>query len=415
MKTKNFWSFIAAAVIMTLGLFTSCEKMAEEEILPEVIESTVKNVGLNAMTSSKFEDANGCEGIKLSYSTWADVEGTTRSAFSNRVEVMLNDVFMNKNEIVYVPDFLIGEAKSNTSYKSNGTRREGYVLITDSVLVYRVEFEKFAFEYELNFEVAVYDDGVSRVQMPYHQITIIKDNGYKLTDMDSSDDGETAYARKELNHSISVETGGQTYEVSAKVELRKVLGSANSPYVLRSSLIDEEVLIVSESEIVSKMNVYRLWSNGVEQNNAIAYSFYYPDNAIHITPSEVEIGNYAQDLQISHFSYIADGRDYYSGGGDYISVYQQKYLCTIDYGYFSIKVPIELYEAIYDDGVLRHRIKDLQLSSITAETPELSYAGRSSNATGSYNYYWLNQKIKVTMEEFYFYRFVQVGLVIYDN
>ena len=67
--------------------------------------------------------------------------------------------------------------------------------------------------------------------MPYYYYSNLKDNGGRLEKADSYVDGDMAYARRIYRHSISVDFGGQTYEVKAEVTLRRELGPAGEAYI----------------------------------------------------------------------------------------------------------------------------------------------------------------------------------------
>ena len=263
MKTKKNWFVIMAAMIMSSIVFmTSCSE-DDEPALPEVIESEVLDEGLDSNVSSQPNTApDGTSiGTKLSYKSWIMVKGQTRAAFENKVEVTLNNAFNNTDTTIVVPDFKLGDYTTEISYKKRSERREGFVTVSDSVLVYTVRFEQFSFDYELDHEVAFYNDGVTSQTMPYHQIGIIKDNGYKLEDLESADDGEKAYACKLLTHSIGVEFNGKTYGLKAVVLLCRYLGSANEPYLLSSRLVSADYE-AKDNLLQCTLTVRQVWSDG---------------------------------------------------------------------------------------------------------------------------------------------------------
>ena len=228
MKKNMYWFVMAVAVIMSTMTFVSCEDPFEE-VLPEVIESEVLDEGVeDEIIETPSTDPEGTNvGTELSYKSWIMVKGQTRAAFEERVEVTLTNVFNNTDTTLVVDNFELGEYTTSLSHKVRKTREEGFVDIVDSILVYTVSFENFSFDYELDYEVATYDDGYTKQLMPYHQIGTIRDKGYKLEDLEfiiDNSDGEKVYLRKLLTHSISVEFQGKTYDLTAKVELRKFAG-----------------------------------------------------------------------------------------------------------------------------------------------------------------------------------------------
>lgn len=94
-------------------------------------------------------------------------------------------------------------------------------------MAYTVSFDQFSFDYELLFETAVYDDGYTRQEMPYHRIGAVKDNGYVLSDMEfeietDEHDQQLVYLRKRFSHSISVDFNGRDYLLTADIVLRNM-------------------------------------------------------------------------------------------------------------------------------------------------------------------------------------------------
>ena len=253
MKTKKNWFVIVAAMIMSsVMIFASCSS-DDDPMLPEVIESEVLDKGMDDTASSKPSiNPNGVTtGTQFSYKSWIMVKGQTRAAFENKVEVTLNNVFANTDTVITVSNFDLGDYKTVVSKRKRSERQEGFVTVSDSVMVYSVQFAEFSFDYELDYEVAVYNDGVTKKVMPYHQIGAIKDKGYKLKQLDSAIDGEEAYARQQLVHSISVEFNGKYYDLSATVLLYRHLGPADEPYILRSELVSKNVNITGGNLITS--------------------------------------------------------------------------------------------------------------------------------------------------------------------
>ena len=177
MRTVNVKRFFrAAAALFTVAVFASCSN--EDEPLPEVIESEVLDSGLDDQVVSKpVEGVSGTNGVELSYQSWIRVKGETRAFFDDKVTVMLTDVFNCVDSTVNVGSFELSGYRTSVSYKKRGERQEDFVQVSDSIMAYTVSFDQFSFDYELLFETAVYDDGYTRQEMPYHRIGAVKDNG----------------------------------------------------------------------------------------------------------------------------------------------------------------------------------------------------------------------------------------------
>ena len=261
MKTKSLWFATAAAVVLTgMTMMTSCSK--DDYELPEVIESEVYDEG----EAGEVRAEVGTEGTQLSYESWIMVRGITRASFDNKVSVTLNSELKNVSAVCPVNHWEIGDYQATLSREVFDQRTEGFVTVTDSVLIYRLTFDEFSFEYRLNYEVPVYDDHVTRQVMPYYYYSNLKDNGGRLEKADSYVDGDMAYARRIYRHSISVDFGGQTYEVKAEVTLRRELGPAGEAYIVNSEVIDKSVEAKAEGDgFLSTIMVKSQMSTGEER------------------------------------------------------------------------------------------------------------------------------------------------------
>ncbi len=413
MKTKKNWFVIVAAMIMSSVMILASCSSDDDPMLLEVIESEVLDEGMDDTASSKPSiNPNGVTtGTQFSYKSWIMVKGQTRAAFENKVEVTLNNVFANTDTVITVSNFDLGDYKTVVSKRKRSERQEGFVTVSDSVMVYSVQFAEFSFDYELDFEHAVYNDGVTKQNMPYHPIGTIKDNGYKLEELDSSDDGEYAYAQKKLVHSISVQFNGKTYELKANVLLRRKIGSANQPYILRSTLVSKQYN-VKDGLFECTLKVRQVWSDGnvKEENNSFNLEGY-----IHSQLSGyVKLRNFNNDLSILK-STLHDNKTYWIGVAHsrYVSVLRKEQKWTIEYNYFSIDVEIVSDVAFYDDGVLYCNINDLEISEITNEEPKVVFDSNGEDEGGAYSVYKLTQDIKARFGEMVISGWVEKEIVAY--
>ncbi len=405
MKTKKNWFVIMAAMIMSSIVFmTSCSE-DDEPALPEVIESEVLDEGLDSNVSSQPNTApDGTSlGTKLSYKSWIMVKGQTRAAFENKVEVTLNNAFNNTDTTIVVPDFKLGDYTTEISYKKRSERREGFVTVSDSVLVYTVRFEQFSFDYELDHEVAFYNDGVTSQTMPYHQIGIIKDNGYKLNDLEfiietDENERERVYLRKLLTHSISVEFNGKSYDLTAKVELRRFAGF--HPCAISSELVQTGI-----SDI----------NNGVWQTSYSAWAevrHVYSDGTTKVRKYTVEqmqggisydLQSYktlpSADLKLVSVGFSGEGTRSRVGMPENSEVFEVKKNCVLEYNYFTIVYPTVEYEAFYDDGMLKFDYPALRYGNVS-ETHELRYTGSYGQEEGRpYDEYFMKLKLSAVFGE----------------
>ncbi len=371
MKTNKFMQFMAAAVVVCGMLtMTSCEK--DDYELPEVIESEVYESGV----SSEVKSQSGTEGTQLSYESWIMVKGITRASFDNKVSVTLNNQLNNVDSVITVQSFELGEYTTDIDYQSIAQRTEGFVTVTDSVLVYQVIFDQFSFAYNLQFEVPVYNDGVTKQTMPYHRYGNIKDNGYTLEEMDflveASDNGmEYVYLRKLLSHSLTVEFNGCEYTLTAKIELRRNLGTA--PRIVKSEVLEDgkDILqsgvfgALSEVHYQSWIKVKQFWSDGnvVEKTYtnrcAVEISLNTESKMYKILP-DIEIIREKAATVTGETEETAFGSE-----TEYIRSYVTHKSYEIKYNYFTLTYLFQDMVPVYDDNVTRHQMPNYQFDQIS--------------------------------------------------
>ena len=155
MKTNKFWFVMTAAVMLTGAIsLVSCEK--EEPLQNKVVESEVIDQGMDANVKVQTDD----NGTTFSYDSWIIVSGYTRSAFENKISATLNNNLNNVDQEIEVSDWSMGEGKISFTYDAKESRQsDEYVTLTDSVLRCSVAYANFSFDYELVYQVAVYNDG----------------------------------------------------------------------------------------------------------------------------------------------------------------------------------------------------------------------------------------------------------------
>lgn len=256
MKTNKFWYFMAAAVMFTgMVTLTSCEK--DEPVLPEVIESEVLDQGMD----ENVEVQSGTEGTSLSYESWILVKGITRAEFENRVSVTLNNKLNHISGELDVKDFNEGEPVLEFSTKAGESRKDGFVTVTDSILVCTVRYPDFSFDYELVYQVGVYDDGVTRQVMPYYTYENITDKGSVFSAPEKVNDNGREYEKRTLTHELEVTFNGEVYTVKAELVLYK---GRTEDTLLSSKVVNEGSEIVSSTEnsvtTLSFIEVEQEWS-----------------------------------------------------------------------------------------------------------------------------------------------------------
>ena len=390
MKTKKNWFVIVAAMIMSsVMIFASCSS-DDDPMLPEVIESEVLDKGMDDTASSKPSiNPNGVTtGTQFSYKSWIMVKGQTRAAFENKVEVTLNNVFANTDTIITVSNFDLGDYKTVVGKRKRSERQEGFVTVSDSVMVYSVQFAEFSFDYELDFEHAVYNDGVTKQNMPYHPIGTIKDNGYKLNDLEfiiETDENarERVYLRKLLTHSISVEFNGKSYDLTAKVELRRFAGF--HPCIVESVVTDEgkEIIDINMNDVVpsisfkSWISVQRSWSDNRKEEKTFTQ----------ICTPEICISEQSKFYKIipdtdiirenAEIEYLGTETSVTGADSEYTKTIVALKQYTITYNYFDVIYTLKEPTPVYNDGILSKNMPAYSLSNIrdgfTLEGPADDY------------------------------------------
>ena len=263
MKTKSLWFATAAAVVLTgMTMMTSCSK--DDYELPEVIESEVYDEG----EAGEVRAEVGTEGTQLSYESWIMVRGITRASFDNKVSVTLNSELKNVSAVCPVNHWEIGDYQATLSREVFDQRTEGFVTVTDSVLVYRLTFDEFSFEYRLNYEVPVYDDHVTRQVMPYHKYENIVDNGCELSELEDASENGVTYKRQKCVHSLTVTFNGKEYKVSSELILKKAQKGEDK--LLAAKVVDEGIEFVKTGDwsgkTVSWILIEQTWSeSGTKQ------------------------------------------------------------------------------------------------------------------------------------------------------
>ena len=394
MKTKSLWFATAAAVVLTgMTMMTSCSK--DDYELPEVIESEVYDEG----EAGEVRAEVGTEGTQLSYESWIMVRGITRASFDNKVSVTLNNAFNNVDSVIEVGSFNLGECCTELVYEAANSRRQNFVTVTDSLLMYKVTFDVFSFSYDLYHEIGIYDDGITRQTMPYHPIRNVRDNGYTLTDLDFiiEDNGEgeqVVYLRKRFDHSVSLDFNGKTYTLTAKIELRLYAGA--HPAVVSSRLIASGIRDV-KNELWT--GTYTSWAE-VEHR--------YSDGSIGNKTYTIENMRTEIDADIEKYKELPDADLRLAGAGfadavvrDTVGMPERMVVCEVrrryevKYNYFTLSYPVSEYEAYYDDGLTRFEMPSLKYTDIREEH-ELRYVGKYEGDERDYLEYYFTQLIRGT-------------------
>ena len=388
MKTTSLWFATAAAVVLTgMTMMTSCSK--DDYELPEVIESEVYDEG----RAEEVKAEVGTEGTQLSYESWIMVRGITRASFDNKVSVTLNGKLKDVAAVCPVNHWEIGDYQATLFREVFDQRTEGFVTVTDSVLVYKLTFDEFSFEYRLNYEVPVYDDHVTRQVMPYYYYSNLKDNGGRLEKADSYVDGDKAYARRIYRHSISVDFGGQTYEVKAEVTLRRELGPAGEAYIVNSEVIDKSVEAKAEGDgFLSTIMVKSQMSTGEEREEE--YVAELPAISERYTGEEVTFNGSISDLKLVGTEVVETGRSY-EDGGEYVTLERISENCVLHYNGFDLKIPLVHYGASFDNIVLQEEMAGVSFEGSEVRVTSADWDFIESDGNREHYFLTLTVEVKI--------------------
>lgn len=270
MKTKNILSLLALSAMMTV--FAACSEDEPYVDPDKVIESEVVDPGV---AEEVTEVNNGTEGTSLSYESWIVVHqvfadgstskpqngtrATRSSSDGNKISVLLSNTIANVSLTLEVSDFTLNEeGLPGVDYRELGSKRHAtqpFVTVVDSAMVYTVDRGTFAVEFVLPYQVAVYDDGITKVVMPYHKYSELKDKGGSLSDMENAGINGKNYQRKLYKHEISVAFNGKEYTVNAEIVLIREL---REDYLVSQKVVDSGVELVSY-DTDAKTGVSKSW------------------------------------------------------------------------------------------------------------------------------------------------------------
>ena len=417
---------VCLVIMLICAMFMSCNGPFGSNG-EEILESAVFDGGIDAeVEESVVKDKYGVEGTELTYKSWIMVKGQLRGDFEERVEVELTNIFRDVNTAIEVSSFDLGEYSTSLTHKVRKIRQEGFVDVVDTVLVYTVSFDSISFDYEIDYEVGVYDDGVTKQIMPYYSIGTIKDNGYKFEDLDFVIDDEYGtewvYLRKLLTHSISVEFQGKKYDMEAIVELRKCAGQ--HPCVVKSMPILLEFTVWQNDpqnegsfvEVESVLVICRTWSDGTEESAPMRC---YLGNYVECNNFESKvIKGYKNDLAIVSSGFcnvVSEPRAVNEAAARFVKAIRNYKEWCINYNYFDIAIKFVCDEAWYDDGVIRCKMPSPEnLTELVNEPTIMDPFYTGENEEGKYQVYQFTQDVSARYGGQLISGWGKMGVTVYE-
>ncbi len=375
--TKKFTWF---AILFTGLLLSGCSK---DKTPPEVIESTVQNSGMD----DKVKVETNAKGTSLTYKSWVAVDQVfaTRTAPAGEesvvetraagkgteISVLLTNRLKHSVDTASVEHYKLAQEPAVTLERRIGeTYAEGYyITVVDSILEYRIDYGCFTEKFEMSYQVAFYNDGVTRFKLPHKSYDNFSAEPYQLTAMDSKmgEGGEKsgeysdcAYAWKRFDQTLKVDFGGSEYAATARTFLRRMIASDGSPYVVRSEVLASELQPENDpndapfgAHFISKLKVRQRWSDGRDAEEEYTVRLFCEINA-EISP-EVTVRGDPAEATLQHKEVnMKDENDPWmipnhpEFGKTTCDVMGELYL-----GYPAWGVVFRLYQtyAFYDDGV----------------------------------------------------------------
>ena len=383
MKKHLFFLFIAAAAVM--GTTVSCTK--DDNVLPEVIDSEIIESGAGNVNAT-----TGFGGTTLSYESWFKVNLTTRGAGDQTVTAQVNADMLVQAREIKVSNFEPVRQEMSVSYRAGeSVQQSRYVTVIDSVMVCGLAFGECNF----NFQVPVYDDGISHEVMPYHRFKNVSAGASALTDMDNATIRGVEYERKMFQQQVRAEFADEVYVANCCfVLLKKVSGDEvipEEPYQVSTDILDGG-LEQDGGSYYTWLKVRQNWSDG-SAKEITCHTTLRGEGESTVMPYQVVNSANAQIVSTRWL----EGRKTPSGGyetSEYVIVYDQQYLCEIEYSLFIAQAEFRGEIAYYTDEVVTYPMPALAFSNVTVKNPELRFIGPDhSEQEGDFVSWWLTQNV----------------------
>lgn len=385
--------------LILLATLTSFLLAACKEKLPVVIQSEVTGSGADNSVSVKTITAENDASVQiLSYKSWINVKGRTKGSFDHVVTVTLNNELPNTamevNRDFRVDALTMNMAETEKHYKLRDTHKDGFVMISDSVLVYTLRHGNFTFSYELMYEVPVYDDGVTREVMPYYRYENLVDKGYTIESQDSKVLNGTAYGCALYRHSIEVTFNDKVYTICANITLLKELGPASEPYVVRTKVL-KNTCTSFKDYIMSYITIQKEWSTGKTQTT---------DHAVILLGQIQEViadipvvNNYSGIIQYES-SEVTEDETYNNGCEDNIFIFRHRRRVQFNWNCFYLTIDVYGDTAYYDDDITFCQLKGNDIIDINYGSADLYVVNQGVDEGREFIYYKMNWSVNGRFE-----------------
>lgn len=390
MKKNMFTLIIAAAAMVASTTFVSCQK--EDEPI-EVIKSEVLETGSSPIDIV----SNGITGTQLAYESWIKVNIETKASGEQLVKAKLQADILASVFEVKADGFEPQPVKVSYSYRENGRKQDGFVTTIDSVMVCKLDYGAFAYEQELLYQVAIYDDGISKQTMPYHRFGELQVGDYSLSALDNAIIRGAEYERMLFRQQLTASFGNQQYVMNNCLVLLKYVSGTETP--IEPGEVYQTKTEILDMGIDSEARAYTTWLKARQ---------YFSDGTTKdvLCSAYVGAGGYSNELKyklvntadIKIVSYDISEGTIKTGGGSYVTenvnVLTKQWVVKIKYNLFTEETYFYEQEAYYVDDLITYPMPVKHLSDIQVSEPELvkgSYM--HSDEIGDYWHWSFKQEV----------------------
>ena len=341
-----------AAFVAVLAL-AGCEKQ-------EVINSNVATSEVVATWIDEQVTVNADEnGTVMTYNSGVEVVGQTRTNFDSKFSVELTNSFKNEKKEQIVDNWGDFEPKIKTYRKAIGSKRDGYIKITDSVLVREIIVGDVKYVQEFYFQVAEYNDGHTKMTLPYYGVEVI-DNDMTIKPINSVEKNGKAYARRIYAFSSIAMVNGKNHVKNDEIIAYHQIEKINGRYILNSNILEKNLQSLESQDgragFVAKAKVNSEYSDGKKGPETYTETVYAYGEPVNYHPSgggAVKVKN-RSDVQLKKATWKVDAKEAESltSGSKYLLKTSHTDVVTLDLGVFTKEVTFKREDVVFDNGVL---------------------------------------------------------------
>ncbi|MDR2131199.1 MAG: hypothetical protein LBP56_08585 [Odoribacteraceae bacterium] len=372
MKTKNIWFAMVLGTVLTF-VFTACSEN-DEPYNPDNYQIQVLGEGVDSDIDVKTDNAGNS--TILTYTSWIEVSKSERSQTEvaatrssmyggEVINIELSNTFYFNVGVVGVQNFEMRKKPLiNIDYVKIVENDVGnYTTVTDSAVIWSVDYGGFIIPCHLEYQVASYKGGYPAVTMPYHKIQavnvlgepVIKDLGYQNIKFDSKT--ISLCFTKEFRLSVSVSCNNTTYAGNIVVTLCKPV---SGDYITASRFVSDG-LRKEHDGYYSSITVNQTLSN--DSNLDKTYDEYLIVGAERISDDSPMRTSNKLNISIMDAEYVA--KDTVLGvGSDYFSSYVHESVFTVRFVDFDVVYKFTTTAPVYNDGFTRHEMPWIKVKNV---------------------------------------------------